>query len=135
MAFSYCIKYIHLDDCQLGSQGAMGIADATNRNKNIRVISLRNNGIDDDGAKAFGDLIFKYSSINLEDLNLSFNRIGDLGGIKLAQGLSKSKSLKRLNMKHNNMSAKSGKEFITALEENKILSFLCLDDNFPERKP
>jgi hypothetical protein len=48
---SNSLKFIYLDNCNLGSAGAIGVVDAIIRNKNIKRISLRNNEIDDEAAR------------------------------------------------------------------------------------
>jgi Ran GTPase-activating protein (RanGAP) involved in mRNA processing and transport len=80
------LKYIYLDNCCLGSQGAIGVVDAIARNKNIKKISLRYNEIDDEAAKLFGEVLTRLS-IDLNFLDLSHNNITDEGGEAIAIGL------------------------------------------------
>lgn len=40
---STSLRFIYLDNCKLGSQGAIGVYNAIIRNKNIKKISLKNN--------------------------------------------------------------------------------------------
>lgn len=84
---SLALKYIYLDSCNLGSQGAIGVVDAIVRNKNIKKISLRYNEIDDEAARQFGDVLTRLS-IDLNFLDLSNNIISDVGGEAIAVGLA-----------------------------------------------
>jgi Ran GTPase-activating protein (RanGAP) involved in mRNA processing and transport len=63
------------------------IVDAIIRNKNIRRISLRQNEIDDEAARHFGE-VFTRLSIDLNFLDLTNNNISDDGGEFLANGLA-----------------------------------------------
>jgi Ran GTPase-activating protein (RanGAP) involved in mRNA processing and transport len=89
---SMFLKFIYLDSCNLGSVGASGVVDAVVRNKNIRKISLRNNDIDDDAARNFGDVLQRLS-IELVFLDLSNNCITDIGGEAIALGVATNQSL------------------------------------------
>ena len=82
--------------------------DAIIRNKNIKKISLRNNEIDDDAAKLFGEVITRLS-IDLNFLDLSNNIISDIGGESIALGLASNQSLRNLLLKQNNLGQKTGK--------------------------
>lgn len=63
----------------MSTPGAISVANAIQMNKNIKIVSLKANTIDNFGAKPFGDL-FKILSIHLEILDLSENLIQDDGG-------------------------------------------------------
>lgn len=63
------------------------MVDAIIRNKNIKRISLRNNEVDDEAARAFGEVITRLS-IDLNFLDLSNNAITDIGGELIAIGLA-----------------------------------------------
>ena len=54
-------------------------------------------------------------------LDLSNNCITDLGGEYLARGLATNQSLRKLNLKTNDLAHKSGMLFIQALEKNTYL--------------
>ena len=109
-----------MDECNLGSYGAIGVAEAIIRNKNLRIVSLRSNMIDDEAARAFGAALPRLT-IDLEMLDLSNNCITDAGGEHLAIGVSLNQSLRKLNLKTNDLAQNSGRLFIQALEKNKFL--------------
>ena len=78
------------------------MVDAIIRNKNIKRISLRNNEVDDEAARAFGEVITRLS-IDLNFLDLSNNAITDIGGELIAIGLAQNQSLRNLLLKQNNL--------------------------------
>ncbi|KAI6073037.1 Leucine-rich repeat-containing protein 71 isoform X2 [Aix galericulata] len=64
-------------------------------------LSLRNNGIGDEGARLLGQSLAPPGSPNLVSLVLSFNHISDLGAGHIAQGLRWNRSLLSLSLAHN----------------------------------
>ena len=112
---------VYLENCNLGSQGAIGVAEAVHRNKYLKVVSLRSNEVDDEAAKYFGYVLERYQTIYLEVLDLSNNCITDASGESLARGIAKNDSLKRLSFKTNELGENSGKLFVDAIEKNTAL--------------
>jgi len=78
----------------------MGVADAILKNKSIKIVSLKDNEIEDEAAKYFCEA-FQRLSISLETLDLSYNLFTDKGGEVLATGLSSNQSLRKLHLKMN----------------------------------
>ncbi|XP_008330196.1 leucine-rich repeat-containing protein 71-like [Cynoglossus semilaevis] len=66
-------------------------------------VSLRNNGIDDNGARLIGSALStsKTSNRNLLSLSLAFNSIGDEGAAHIAKGLRFNRSLLFLSLAQN----------------------------------
>ncbi|XP_060057639.1 leucine-rich repeat-containing protein 71 isoform X2 [Erinaceus europaeus] len=69
----------------------------------IAHLSLRNNNIDDQGARLLGQALSTLHSCNraLVSLNLGFNHIGDQGAEHIANGLRLNRSLLWLSLAHN----------------------------------
>jgi NLR family CARD domain-containing protein 3 len=67
----------------------------------LRLLSLENNKIGDDGAKAVAALLAVSS---MAELNLAVNLIGDEGAVALGAGLAASRTLKALSLYHNKVS-------------------------------
>ncbi|KAM5256921.1 leucine-rich repeat-containing protein 71 [Ctenodactylus gundi] len=74
----------------------------------IAHLSLRNNGINDQGAQLLGQALSTLHSCNrtLVSLNLGFNHIGDEGAGYLADGLRLNRSLLWLSLAHNRIQDK-----------------------------
>ncbi|XP_017708015.1 PREDICTED: leucine-rich repeat-containing protein 71 isoform X5 [Rhinopithecus bieti] len=74
----------------------------------IAHLSLRNNNIDDRGAKLLGQALSTLHSCNrtLVSLNLGFNHIGDEGAGYIADGLRLNRSLLWLSLAHNRIQDK-----------------------------
>ncbi|XP_069041587.1 leucine-rich repeat-containing protein 71 isoform X2 [Lepisosteus oculatus] len=68
-------------------------------------LSLRNNQIDEEGARLVGQALSTPRSANksLLSLNLAFNRIGDAGAQHIAQGLRLNRTLLCLSLAHNHI--------------------------------
>nr|XP_015224299.1 PREDICTED: leucine-rich repeat-containing protein 71 [Lepisosteus oculatus] len=68
-------------------------------------LSLRNNQIDEEGARLVGQALSTPRSANksLLSLNLAFNRIGDTGAQHIAQGLRLNRTLLCLSLAHNHI--------------------------------
>ncbi|XP_043935767.1 leucine-rich repeat-containing protein 71 isoform X2 [Protopterus annectens] len=66
-------------------------------------VSLRNNNIDDEGAKLIGRALstLKTGNRNLVSLNLSYNHISDQGATYISEGLRLNRSLLSLSLAHN----------------------------------
>jgi hypothetical protein len=65
----------------------------------------------------------------MEVLNLSFNRIGNSGGIAIAQGLRTNTTLRSLNLAHNALTDEGARHFVNAMRTNGGLEQLLLHAN------
>ena len=128
-ALAVSLIQVFLDNCNLGSKGAIGVAEAVHRNKYLKVVSLRFNEIDDEAAKYFGYVLERYQTIYLEVLDLSNNNITDASGDQLARGIAKNDSLKKLIIKTNELGENSGKLLVEALQKNTSLQYLNCEEN------
>ena len=91
---------LKLDHNPIGSEGMIKLADGLNQNKVIQNLSLQYCDIDETGARAiFEILIFQLS--NLEEINLSGNRLRNDGVVEVLKGASAAKKLGKLNLQDN----------------------------------
>ncbi|XP_070252490.1 leucine-rich repeat-containing protein 71 isoform X3 [Myotis yumanensis] len=84
----------------------------------IMHLSLRNNNIDDYGAKLLGQALSTLHTCNrtLVSLNLGFNHIGDEGAGYIADGLRLNRSLLWLSLAHNRIEDKGGLKLAEVLQ-------------------
>ncbi|XP_033098062.1 leucine-rich repeat-containing protein 71-like isoform X4 [Anneissia japonica] len=80
-------------------------------------LSLRNNGITDKGAAMIGKALstVKTCNKNLISLNLSGNKISDIGATSIAQGLRMNRALLSLSLANNNVSNEGAKRLAEVL--------------------
>ncbi|XP_075995599.1 leucine-rich repeat-containing protein 71 [Genypterus blacodes] len=83
----------------------------------VRFLSLRNNGIGDEGAGLIGSALSTIRSANktLMSLNLAFNRIGDAGAAHIAKGLRLNRALCFLSLSNNHIGNSGASQLATIL--------------------
>lgn len=74
----------------------------------LRILNLSYNSISDEGAKAIAHALRYRINGALKELNLSRNRIGDMGGIYLSYMVESNKTLIKCNLSYNNMGEEVG---------------------------
>lgn len=77
-----------MESCNLGDLGAVSVAEGLARSKSLKSLNLRNNGAMDEAALAFAEALDR-ASVVLEVLDLSKNKISDVGGAFLAKTLER----------------------------------------------
>ncbi|XP_045439218.1 leucine-rich repeat-containing protein 71 isoform X1 [Pipistrellus kuhlii] len=84
----------------------------------ITHLSLRNNNIDDEGARLLGQALSTLHTCNrtLVSLNLGFNHIGDEGAGYIADGLRLNRSLLWLSLAHNRIQDKGALKLAEVLQ-------------------
>ncbi|KAM9776712.1 leucine-rich repeat-containing protein 71 isoform 3-T3 [Syngnathus typhle] len=82
-------------------------------------LNLRNNRIEDEGARLLGAALSTGTSANwnLTSLNLSFNRIGDVGAGHIAKGLRFNRSLLFLSLSNNHIGDSGATQLATIFGE------------------
>ncbi len=80
------------------------------------------------GASVLGDSLAS-TRIRLKHLDLSNNSIDESGGLRIAQGVKKNKSLVLLNLKYNNLKNETGKALVDALNYNSKIRKIFLQYN------
>lgn len=94
------IIHLKLDHNSIGSEGIQKLAVGLCRNKVLQNLSLTYCDIDETGARALFDiLIFQLS--NLEEINLSGNRLRNDGVVQVLKGASVAKKLNKINLQDN----------------------------------
>uniref|UniRef100_A0A8C3WMD6 Leucine rich repeat containing 71 n=1 Tax=Catagonus wagneri TaxID=51154 RepID=A0A8C3WMD6_9CETA len=110
----------------------------------IAHLSLRNNNIDDHGARLLGQALSTLHSCNrnLVSLNLGFNHIGDEGAGYIADGLRLNRSLLWLSLAHNRIQDKGALKLAEVLRPFELTHTevverrrLLLEKGLQERSP
>eukprot|EP00984_Skeletonema_dohrnii_P002841 scaffold972_cov126-Skeletonema_dohrnii-CCMP3373.AAC.5 len=122
------LRSLSLDGNDIGDDGAAALMKALANQPQLNSLSLPSNNI--------GRIDFCQQNCTsrwvfpcLVELDLSFNRIDDIGLEALASSLASSTSLKRLDVSSNTLITSSGLRSLSALlhSENCRLEDLCLD--------
>nr|QBK84586.1 MAG: hypothetical protein LCDPAC01_00670 [Pithovirus LCDPAC01] len=110
IALSTSLITLNIDNNRIGLKGIRALSE----NKVLRILSLADNGVTDEGAVLL-------SKSSLTSLNLGYNRIGDRG----VAALTKNGTLTSLNLRNNRF----GNIGVLALSRNKTLRHLNLSYN------
>ena len=97
------IEILKLDHNEFGHQGVNNLAAGLAINPTLRMLSLTYCGIDQRGARALFEILI-YSRSKLEDVNLAGNMLRNEGVIKVLNGVSIAKSLKKISLADNQFS-------------------------------
>ena len=113
------IQILKLDHNQFGGDGVMALSEGLAVNPTLRMLSLTYCGIGPEGAEAIFEILI-YSKSALEEVNLSGNLLKNDGVVKVLQGVSIAKSLKKILLADNQFS-----------DEEKVLMALefCMTKN------
>ena len=112
-----------LDSNKIGNTGVKEIS-AVVTSSSMKELWLGNNGITSKGASAIADMMS-----TLRVIENSYNIIADSGAELLALGICTSESIKKLNIRDNNIGCTGGKALACALSMNKSLETLWLNNN------
>ena len=112
-----------LDSNNIGDAGLKEISSAI-ISSSVKELWVGSNGITPDGASAIADMM-----VTLKVLENSYNEIADSGAELLSNGISKSNSIKKLNIRDNKIGPLGGKALACALSENKSLETLWFNNN------
>eukprot|EP00574_Skeletonema_japonicum_P011925 CAMPEP_0201730436 /NCGR_PEP_ID=MMETSP0593-20130828/22184_1 /ASSEMBLY_ACC=CAM_ASM_000672 /TAXON_ID=267983 /ORGANISM="Skeletonema japonicum, Strain CCMP2506" /LENGTH=720 /DNA_ID=CAMNT_0048222987 /DNA_START=154 /DNA_END=2312 /DNA_ORIENTATION=- len=80
------LRCVRLDDNELTFRGLKLIIGALSRLENIEALTVSDNNVGREGCRALGRYL-TFASGKLKDLNLSYNRIDDVGLVSLVDGL------------------------------------------------
>ena len=116
---------LELNYNSLADTGVLDICQAVVRNK-INKLELVKNDITVEGTKAISFLL---SSTSLEELDISYNNIGDIGAERISQKLTRSVTLKCLAMRYCNIGEEGACELARALIINSSLEILWMNGN------
>ena len=122
----HCIdlEILELSGNSIGSKGAASLANSIKLYQKLRMLNLSLNRISDVGAIALANIGLK-TSAHLEILNLSCNNIGDKGAFSLAKSVKLcAKSLHEVNLSLNRICNADAKAVVNA---TKCLVYLCND--------
>ena len=104
-------------------------ANAIAQNRTLRVLSIRNNMIDVKGARFLADALETNKNLNLQEMYLGGNNIGDVGVKILSDALMFNKSLQCIDLSSNNITNKGAQIIAASLLVNTGLRKIWLSSN------
>jgi Ran GTPase-activating protein (RanGAP) involved in mRNA processing and transport len=120
------IEQIDLDS-KVNKGSLVSIAESLKTNTGLKILSLKSNSVNDEGATLMGKALKKNSS--LTDLDLAFNEIYEKGATGLCTGLIMNRTLTRLNIANNFIRNEGARILGETLKKNKILVYLNISEN------
>lgn len=114
----------------LGFRGIRSLYNGLRSNKSIIDLNISRNNLDNEWAELISQLLCN-PSCQIRNLDIYDNKIGEAGGILIANALLTNNNLRSLNLKGNSIQFKGGKEFLNWLisSESSILTNLNLTHN------
>jgi Ran GTPase-activating protein (RanGAP) involved in mRNA processing and transport len=106
------------------------LSDGLCHNQRLAILDLRGNRVTCDGVSGICQALVQKYNGNMKEVDLSRNRIGDEGALRIAKMLTVNKSLQKLKLNRNQISDAGGKELAEAMKVNKNLEVLDLANNF-----
>ena len=100
------------------------ISTAVVTTSTVKVLGMRSNGLTAQEAVAISDMM-----ICLEELNISYNNLGDHGAELLSKGITNTKTLRVLNIGYNNIGPSGTTAIANALTSNTSLEELYMGGN------
>eukprot|EP00746_Dinoflagellata_sp_MGD_P010603 gnl/MRDRNA2_/MRDRNA2_121921_c0_seq1.p1 gnl/MRDRNA2_/MRDRNA2_121921_c0~~gnl/MRDRNA2_/MRDRNA2_121921_c0_seq1.p1 ORF type:complete len:448 (-),score=99.01 gnl/MRDRNA2_/MRDRNA2_121921_c0_seq1:281-1537(-) len=121
---------LHLSHCKLGDAGMTSLTQALSENTDMQLqeLCLWSNQIGDDGAVALAAWLRTNDS--LEELQLYDNQIGDVGCAALCDALDGHPSILRLALGRNRLTEVALEGVVNLLSENPELEVMLDDDDF-----
>ena len=120
------LETLSVKDNGLNDDGVILIAQSLCELSSLKVCNLRDNYITNKAAKALASAISK--NTKLEELYLGNNQL-QLGTIKIAISLQKISTLKVLDLDNNNITEQAAKQLSIAIKKNTSLENLWLNGN------
>ena len=118
---------LSLRDNGLNDDGVIKIAQSLCKHSKLKALNLQNNNITEKAAEALASVIS--SNTELQKLYLGNNQL-QLGVIKIARGLKNISSLKVLDLSNNNITEQAADELAAAIRFNKSLEEIWLSSNY-----
>ena len=116
--------------CGLGDNFALHLSEGLHNAQKIEYIDLSGNQLTCEGAASIAVALCYRVNSSLRYLDMSNNRIGDMGGKKLAQMVRLNRGgLRTLKLSHNELGAETGQEMLDGVKDNASLEHLDLSDN------
>jgi len=115
-------------NCELTDNFGTVFCDCLRTNKNLRKFNFSRNLLGDQTAVLFAKSMSE-RICNLEECNFSYNAIGEEGGIRIGKMLTRNKSLKKIDLQHNDMMDGAGIELKHGITSNKVVNSLKVKNN------
>ena len=113
------IKHLNMSKCSLGNETAFILGECLAGNESIRNINISENKISDLGFKSFINLFSTNNSIEVFDCSVNF--ISDITAKDFIKNMKYNRCLKKVNFSDNQLKNEMGNLFIEILESNKTL--------------
>ena len=110
----------------IGDKGIADIANSLRTNTTISYLNVTGCGISDIGVQSLAEAIAANGSIRLEELDISYNNIGDMGLARIATALQINTTIKYFSMSHCGISDKGAESLARVLAVNRSLTCLNL---------
>jgi regulator of replication initiation timing len=123
------LQILELNEVNLTDSGLEKLSESLPNHKSIFRLSLVNNYLTSKSLESFCSVLL---STKLEELNLSQNKVGDIGAHLLGKMLSDNDficTLKRLDISRNEISHKGGSQFFHCIQHNANLDKLNIEGN------
>lgn len=129
------LTVLSLENCKLGRENTLLLADGIAENKTLTFLNLANNQIEEDSVTSIGVAV----SCNpfLQTLDLSYNQIRGYGAASFARSLQINDSLTSLNLAHNGFSNSVNQVAIQSLSSSLAINktLVHLDISYNTLKP
>ena len=129
---SFGIRNLNMSKCFLGNESAFILGECIIGNESIKKLNISENKISDVGFKSFIPLFSTNNSI--EAFDCSSNYISDVSAKEFINNIKYNRCLKKINFYDNQLKNEMGNLFIEILEFNKTLIYINLIFNRVQMK-
>jgi Ran GTPase-activating protein (RanGAP) involved in mRNA processing and transport len=116
-----------LHSTKIGNNGAVAVASAMRKSKNLWMLSLCDNDIGDEGAAVIAIAMTEMKSLMV--LNLGNNHITDAGAKYIAAAAEECDSLVQLDLSRNRIGNEGAAALATALRRSRKMTTMSLNRN------
>ena len=120
---------LSMNECSLGEDGAIYIAQGLSENKTLQKISLVSNKFGDEGIMEFARRM-QDPGLKIASLDLSSNYISDASGQLLGEAFVKNRSITNLSLRDNSLNDCTANKFLSSIYGNGVVQDIDFSDNF-----
>ncbi len=121
LKYNSTIKNIILHHNEIGDDGFIEFARKLRTNSSIQKLNLCNNNIGDRGLIELSEALISNPSININDLDISYNKITNESMLKLRDALWFNTSIKKIDITHNCINSKGIDIIVDVLITNRTI--------------
>ena len=123
------LKQVNIEDCEIEDRSMVDIILSLSSHSQLKVLYLQSNvGFGRNSCIALESLVH-WTTTNLQNLNLSYNQIGDESMKMIARGLSNSKALRTLQLSGNDFGDNGVEALVAVLKSSTKLEKLYISQN------